>query len=123
MHVCEEDTEKMDFISKNFRYVTDTFGRTIDKVQAGERLYLRSLSRERPLEQPAMLEHDFPGLARDFCLPVELGYVQEHTFSSVFRMSGMVKMWLHYDVSLVTGANLTSVLSLSLFLFRRDKGV
>lgn len=93
------DTENMDFNSKNFRYITDTFGGFIERAQRGERLYLRSLSEDKPSESPANINEDFPSLAEDFTLPVELQYVQEHLFSSVLRVSGRVNMWLHYDVS------------------------
>lgn len=100
MHECSEGTEQMDFNLKNFRYVTDSFGRAMERMERGERLYLRSLSRAAPSEAPAMLERDFAGLAGDFALPGELDYVRQHLFSSVLRVSGRVNMWLHYDVSI-----------------------
>ena len=56
--------------------------------------------RDRPADQPANLTEDFPELAKDFMLPVELSHVTQHQFSSVLRISGLVDMWLHYDVSL-----------------------
>lgn len=99
VHECERDTEKMDFNSKNFRYVTDTFGEVMARMEAGGRLYLRSLSHDRPSESPADIEQDFPSLAADFQLPPALQHVSEHIFSSVLRVSGRVNMWLHYDVS------------------------
>ena len=98
MHECERDTEKMDFNSKNFRYTTDSFGTVMAKMQNGGRMYLRSLSREKPSESPANLEQDFPSLAEEFRLPEELRYVSDNLFSSVLRISGKVNMWLHYDV-------------------------
>lgn len=98
VHECPEDTEKMDFNSKNFRYVTDSFGAVMSRVEAGGRLYLRSLSRAKPSESPANIEEDYPSLAADFVLPTELDYVRQHLFSSVLRISGRVNMWLHYDV-------------------------
>ena len=88
----------MDFNSKNFRYVTDSFGNIMTKIQAGGRMYLRSLSHEKPSERPANIEKDFPRLAEDFSLPQELDYVKKSLFSSVLRVSGRVNMWLHYDV-------------------------
>ena len=97
VHECE-GTEKMDFNSKNFRYVTDTMGNIMTRIEAGGRLYLRSLSTTKPSESPAKLEEDFPGLAGDFILPSELEFVRENLFSSVLRISGRVSMWLHYDV-------------------------
>lgn len=98
VHECRPDTSKMDFNSKNFAYVRDSFETVMTKMQAGGRLYLRSLSHEKPSEQPANLEKDFPRLAEDFCLPSELDYVSRNLFSSVLRVSGKVTMWLHYDV-------------------------
>lgn len=99
VHECQMDTEKMDFNSKNFRYITDTFGSFIGRAQKGERLYLRSLSEQKPSETPANLHEDFPSLGADFMLPEELQYVRDNLFSSVLRISGRVNMWLHYDVS------------------------
>lgn len=90
----------MDFNSKNFQYVTDAFGNIVDRIQNGSgRLYLRSLSHDKPAEAPADLGEDFPGLAGDFRLPDEVSFVRDNLFSSVLRISGRVNMWLHYDVS------------------------
>lgn len=99
VHECHKDTEKMDFNSKNFQYVTDTFANIMDRIQQGGRLYLRSLSNAKPSESPANIEEDFPTLAQDFCLPRELEFVRKNLFSSILRISGRVNMWLHYDVS------------------------
>lgn len=90
----------MDFNSKNFKYVTDTFGNIMNKIDAGARLYLRSLSYARPSELPANLEEDFPELVGDFVLPNELSLVKENLFSSILRISGRINMWLHYDVGI-----------------------
>lgn len=90
----------MDFNSKNFRYVTETFGNMMKRIQSGAPLYLRSLSVTHPTEQPAKLEQDFPNLSKDFSLPETLKFVSEHEFSSILRISGRVNMWLHYDVSI-----------------------
>lgn len=89
----------MDFASKNFRYVTKSFGVFMEAVDTGERLYLRSLSAEKPSEQPADLKRDFPKISNDFRLPPELKVVGENLHSSALRISGPVNMWLHYDVS------------------------
>lgn len=98
----------MDFNSKNFQYVTDTFGNIVDRIQnGGGRLYLRSLSHDKPAEAPANLREDFPGLAKDFGLPEEVSFVRDNLFSSVLRISGRVNMWLHYDVSLPPCATTT----------------
>ncbi|GJN78048.1 tRNA methyltransferase ppm2 [Purpureocillium lilacinum] len=98
VHQCHRDSERMDFNSKNFEYVSDSFGKIINKMQSGARMYLRSLSRDKPSGVPAILENDFPRLAKDFCLPPELGHIRKNLFSSVLRVSGRVNMWLHYDV-------------------------
>lgn len=99
VHECQNDDGKMDFNAKNFQYVTENFGTIMARAKNGDRLYLRSLSNDKPTEQPAKLEEDFPGLAMDFVLPERLKYVKEQLFSSVLRISGKVNMWLHYDVS------------------------
>ncbi|KAK1093492.1 tRNA methyltransferase ppm2 [Friedmanniomyces endolithicus] len=61
-------------------------------------LYLRSLSRNAPSDQPTNLADDYPEIAADFELPGELIYVVENLHSSPLRISGPVTMWLHYDV-------------------------
>lgn len=88
----------MDFRAKNFEYVTSTFANIMAKVQAGGKIYLRSLSNDKPSELPANIEEDFPGLAQDFNLPDEVAFVRDNLFSSILRVSGRVNMWLHYDV-------------------------
>jgi hypothetical protein len=89
----------MNFQSKNFAYSTKTFGDFLDQVDRGGRLYLRSLSSEKPAELPADITRDFPSLAEDFRLPPELALVTENAHSCPLRISGPVIMWLHYDVS------------------------
>ncbi|KAM3499018.1 hypothetical protein MY10362_007696 [Beauveria mimosiformis] len=98
VHECQPDDCTMNFTTKNFRYITDDFATILARASNGERLYLRSLSNEKPAEQPAKLEDDFPDLATDFILPRQLDYVNKKLFSSVLRVSGKVNMWLHYDV-------------------------
>lgn len=88
----------MDFNSKNFQYITDTFANIMTRIEAGGKLYLRSLSNSKPSESPARIEEDFPGLAEDFSLPDTVALVKENIFSSILRISGRVNMWLHYDV-------------------------
>lgn len=89
----------MDFNAKNFTYTTMSFEELIREAQAGRKVYLRALSAAEPSKVAAKLETDFPGLAEDFRLPSELGFVSNNEFSSVLRISGPVNMWLHYDVS------------------------
>ncbi|KAG4439789.1 hypothetical protein IFR05_004720 [Cadophora sp. M221] len=96
--VHEASTEHMDFKSKNFTYTTKGFGDFLDRIQDGQKLYLRSLSAENPSGQPADIMQDFPTLSADFQLPKELAVVSENTHSSPLRISGPVNMWLHYDV-------------------------
>ncbi|KAM0739929.1 hypothetical protein ACQRIT_005113 [Beauveria bassiana] len=98
VHECQPHDCTMNFTTKNFRYVTEDFGTILARASNGERLYLRSLSNEKPAEQPAKLEDDFPDLAADFVLPRQLDYVKKKLFSSVLRVSGKINMWLHYDV-------------------------
>lgn len=88
----------MNFKAKNFSYVTKRFGDLIDEIDAGSKLYLRSLSAERPSELPADIRRDFPSIADDFRLPPELSFIMENAHSSPLRISGPVIMWLHYDV-------------------------
>ncbi|KAK2612857.1 tRNA methyltransferase ppm2 [Conoideocrella luteorostrata] len=97
-HECQNNTERMDFNSKNFHYVTQPFGAVMHRAEAGDRVYMRALSHEKPTEQPANIHRDFPRLATDFCLPKEMQLVQDCLFSSVLRISGRINMWLHYDV-------------------------
>lgn len=85
-------------MSKNFRYVTKPFGEFMEAVDAGKRLYLRSLSAEKPSELPADLNRDFPTISNDFQLPPELKLVGDKAHSSALRIAGPVNMWLHYDV-------------------------
>lgn len=89
----------MNFQSKNFTYVTKTFGSFLDEVHAGGRQYLRSISAEQPSKLPAALAMDFPALQDDFRLPDYMALVTENAHSSPLRISGPVTMWLHYDVS------------------------
>ncbi|KAK5107584.1 hypothetical protein LTR62_000978 [Meristemomyces frigidus] len=96
VHSTQNDT--MDFRNKNFQYVTQTFGSFLDNCASGAKLYLRSLSKESPSDQPTNLADDYPEIAADFELPGELVYVVENLHSSPLRISGPVSMWLHYDV-------------------------
>jgi tRNA wybutosine-synthesizing protein 4 len=89
----------MDFQTKNFSYVSQSFGDFLGAVEEGQRLYLRSISSEEPASKPAELSQDFPEISEDFNLPPELDYVAQNTHSSPLRISGPVVMWLHYDVS------------------------
>ena len=88
----------MDFVTKNFEYIKKPFGGFIEAIERGDKLYLRSLSAEKPSDSPADIRRDFPAIAADFQLPPELKMVEENTHSSPLRISGPVNMWLHYDV-------------------------
>ncbi|KAI8963032.1 LCM-domain-containing protein [Daldinia sp. FL1419] len=96
--VHEADSQKMDFNSKNFAYVTKKFGDIMQGISEGQKLYLRALSGDYPSNQPANIKVDFPQLAEDFQLPDTLSFVKQNEFSSVLRITGPVNMWLHYDV-------------------------
>jgi tRNA wybutosine-synthesizing protein 4 len=89
----------MDFKSKNFTYTSKRFGDFLDQIDTGEKLYLRSLSSDKPSERPAEFTRDFPSIATDFRLPPELEFVIKNAHSSPLRISGPVIMWLHYDVT------------------------
>ncbi|EEP80378.1 predicted protein [Uncinocarpus reesii 1704] len=96
--VHDSRSDHMDFQTKNFDYVTKSFGAFIDEVHSGSRQYLRAISADKPSEEPASLSTDFPGLKDDFQLPPELSLVSENAHSSPLRISGPVILWLHYDV-------------------------
>ena len=91
----------MDFQSKNFSYVTDSFQSFMEKAESGSPVYLRALSHSHPTERPTKLDDDFPAIKSDFQLPSELRPVHDELFSSVLRISGRANMWLHYDVSCI----------------------
>ncbi|KAH0495546.1 hypothetical protein TgHK011_009089 [Trichoderma gracile] len=115
IHESYEDLGALDFNSKNFKYVTDSFGSIMCKLQSGSRVYLRALSRDKPTEVPAKLEEDFPNLGEDFVLPSEMAYIKDHFFSSVLRLSGRVNMWLHYDVMANVYAQVAGIRKMILF--------
>jgi len=79
------------------------FGEFIDRAEKGERLYLRSLSADKPSEIPADINKDFPSIAADFQLSPELKVITQNFHSSPLRIGGEVNMWLHYDVSTSLG--------------------
>ena len=105
----------MNFHLKNFAYSTKTFAEFIDQIDRGEKLYLRSLSAEKPTELPADISKDFPSIANDFRLPTALALITENAHSCPLRISGPVIMWLHYDVSLhlmsLVSANICQVMA------------
>lgn len=86
----------MDFNTKNFRYTTMTIRSFTEQVEKEKRLYLRALSADAPTDQPANLEQDFPMLSPDFVLPDELSICRDKIHSSILRISGPVRMWLHF---------------------------
>ncbi|KAF2753844.1 LCM-domain-containing protein [Pseudovirgaria hyperparasitica] len=96
VHSCPNN--RMTFSQKNFSYVKQAFGDFIKAIQSGEKLYLRSVSNKQPFKQPTKLDLDFPGLAADFQLPGALQRVKDALHSSPLRISGPVRLWLHYDV-------------------------
>ena len=60
VHESIADSPRLDFNAKNFKYVTESFGTVIEKMEKGGRMYLRSLSRSKPSDIPANLDDDFP---------------------------------------------------------------
>ncbi|KAI9844933.1 MAG: tRNA methyltransferase ppm2 [Thelocarpon superellum] len=96
--IHQAQSDRMNFLSKNFSYVTRRWHDFLDQVDEGERVYLRSLSAEQPIQRPADLARDFPEIAGEFQLPPALSFVKEHAHSSPLRISGPVALWLHYDV-------------------------
>lgn len=88
----------MNFTKRNFEYVKKPLGQFLDDVQSGKMEYLRAIATKEPTSKVTKLEDDFPALAKDFSLPLELAYVTERIHSSPLRISGPVAMWLHYDV-------------------------
>ncbi|KAJ5246246.1 LCM-domain-containing protein [Penicillium chermesinum] len=96
--VHQAQSERMNFQSKNFAYVTKDFATFLDEVHAGGRQYLRSISADQPSRLPATLATDFPTLQDDFQLPEYMNLVTKNAHSSPLRISGPVTMWLHYDV-------------------------
>lgn len=88
----------MDFQQKNFTYERQRFGDFLDSIERGQLLYLRALSAAAPSGEPTMLSKDYPEICEDFHLPPELDHVNKNAHSSPLRISGPVRMWLHYDV-------------------------
>lgn len=102
--VHSTDAEAMNFLSKNFKYITQSFNDFIDSVFSpkGEKVYLRAVSDDAK-NKPARLEDDFPTLADDFRIPSILsgpGRIEaDRIFSTVLRIGGVgSSIWLHYDV-------------------------
>ena len=96
--VHESADTHLNFQRKNFKYVKKSFQQFIDEVGKGSKQYLRSIASDRPSEKPADFWSDFPELNHEFELPAEFNLAKENMHSSVFRISGPVSMWLHYDV-------------------------
>ncbi|KAL8800511.1 MAG: hypothetical protein Q9200_007222 [Gallowayella weberi] len=96
--VHQARSSHMNFQLKDFNYVKKPFGDFVLAACNGSPQYLRSLSTERPTEEPARFCDDFPGLRDQFHLPPQLQTVDRNQHSSPLRISGPVNMWLHYDV-------------------------
>jgi tRNA wybutosine-synthesizing protein 4 len=94
IHHAKEDT--MLFESKNFVIQKEGFAEFIDSVARGDKKYLRAVSL-RDKHKPANFYADFEALATDFSLPKHLRINDDAVHSSVFRISGPINMWLHYD--------------------------
>lgn len=96
--VHHSPSQNMNFHTKNFKYVQQSFGDFLDLAAGGAHLYLRSVSSEKPAQKPAVLTEDFPEIANDFRLPPEISSPMKSFHSSALRISSDVNMWLHYDV-------------------------
>lgn len=100
--VHKSNGEQMDFLQKNFIYERIKFSTFMDDILQGSPQYLRSLSNDKPSLEPANFASDFPKLAPDFTLPEELSFIAQNMHSSILRVSGVVNMWVHYDVSTIS---------------------
>lgn len=97
--VHSSKTADMNFEQKNFEYVTMTFGDFLSQVEDNRLLYMRAVSSSEPGAKPSNLATDFPSIAGDFKIPTELSSeIGANMHSSPLRISGPVRMWLHYDV-------------------------
>ena len=96
--IHRSNTSNLSFRSKNFVYEVQSFGQFMADLAKGKHVYLRAISSSRPGKLPADLERDFPEVAVDFRIPESMHFVRDHMHSSVLRISGDIKMWLHYDV-------------------------
>ena len=94
VHHAMGDT--MLFESKNFEIRKESFSNFMDTIVAGEKKYLRAVSFQDK-HKPANFYQDFEELSTDFRLPRHLTISEEQQHSSVFRVSGAINMWLHYD--------------------------
>jgi tRNA wybutosine-synthesizing protein 4 len=96
--IHRSNTSNLSFRSKNFVYEVQPFGHFMADLANGKHVYMRAISSSQPGKLPTNLERDFPKIAVDFCLPESMRFAQDHMHSSVLRVSGNIKMWLHYDV-------------------------
>ncbi|KAL8674285.1 MAG: hypothetical protein Q9224_007501, partial [Gallowayella concinna] len=96
--VHQARSSHMNFQLKDFEYVKKPFSDFVLAACNGSPEYLRSLSIDKPTEEPARFHDDFPGLQDQFHLPKQLQTVDRNQHSSPLRISGPVNMWLHYDV-------------------------
>jgi tRNA wybutosine-synthesizing protein 4 len=95
--VHEAQGRTMNFQQKDFAYMKKPFGIFLDEIHNGGHQYLRSILLSDPSKRAADLDLDFPEIAQDFSIPLELRFVAERHHSSPLRISGDVAMWLHVD--------------------------
>ena len=93
--IHDSESEHMTFENRNFERKEVKFANFIDAIISGQKQYLRSLSANR--KATAAFDTDYPEISCDFTLPPELN-VDAMFHSSVLRIAGPVRMWLHYDV-------------------------
>lgn len=104
IHVVDKDQcDKMDFISKNFKYDSVDMPTLIDQVfnpddQDDKAYYLRWIGNDPRGQSKANFHQDFEQLASDFQSPTTL-YPEAKFFSSVLRISSAgIRVWTHYDI-------------------------
>lgn len=105
IHVVDKDQcDKMDFISKNFKYDTVEMPDLIDKVfnandQDDKAYYLRWIGNDPRGQSKANFHQDFENLASDFQFSTQDFYSKDKFFSSVLRISSAgIRVWTHYDI-------------------------
>lgn len=97
--VHDSATRVMNFLRKDFTYKTLPFHQFLqDLTDDSTHLYLRSLALENPSSTATDLKTDWPEIAPDFRIPIQLKDIEKMLHSSPLRISNNVSMWLHYDV-------------------------
>ncbi len=104
--VDKEQVDRMDFRSKNFKYMTISMHSLIKKVFEVEEeknddksYYLRWVGDDPRGQTKANFHVDFPKLSEDFSLDQSIFFDPDQFFSSVLRISSPgIRVWTHYDI-------------------------